>query len=271
MNHRLVVCALLVASSTLVATRSARQDSTPADARRTRVPVTIEAKQDVQVLVGLVSREARGKLYVWQTPQANETPFVIRRGERFQMIKEDGEGQCRIRYRGKTFRLTSCPWLDGFSDHQQDSFQIVAQRSAPWVYADATHIVHVVSPTGRITTLNAEAGQEGIDAIKVADNRQIAGWLVLYRDPDGGSPFAGKLILWRSGRIIRTFHTDQTFWSWAFERGAEQVAYHVGPRHGETASHCELHDVRTGRLVESWDGDLTDPGKPTWTRKLDHQ
>jgi hypothetical protein len=90
--------------------------------RRARQPVTIEVKQDVEVLVGYVAHEVRGKLYLGLM---RETPFVISRGERFQMIKIDGEGECQIRFRGKTHVLMSCPWLDGFNDQQRDIFEIV--------------------------------------------------------------------------------------------------------------------------------------------------
>jgi hypothetical protein len=130
-NGESVVRARLVAYATLAPAGPAPQDSTATAHARTRVPLTIEAKQDVEVLVGFASKEVRGKLYVWQTypGHASETPFVIRRGERFQMIKDEGEGQCRIRYRGKTHQLTSCPWLDGFTDHQQDIFQILLPHS----------------------------------------------------------------------------------------------------------------------------------------------
>jgi hypothetical protein len=148
------------------------------------------------------------------------------------------------------------------------AFPLFAQ-SLLRVYADERHYVHVVS-SGKDTVIAVEEDQVGIDAIKVVDDKQIAGWLVLYKDPDGGSPIAGKLVVWRDSRIQRSFPADQVFWSWSFEHSAEQVAYHVGPPHGETASHCELHDLQTGRLLSSWDGDLENPHRPTWTKQLNH-
>jgi hypothetical protein len=137
------------------------------------------------------------------------------------------------------------------------------------VYADEWHHVHVVSG-GKDVVIATEEGQVGIDAIKVVDDKQIAGWLLLYNDPNAGPPIAGKLVVWRGGRIQRSFLADQVFWSWSFEHNAEQIAYHVGPSHGETASHCELHELRTGRLLSSWDGDLENPNRPTWTKQLNH-
>src|SRR5579864_7038080 len=34
--------------------------------------------------------------------------------------------------------------------------------------------------------------QVGIDSVEVSEAGRTAGWLVLYRNPDGGAPFAGK-------------------------------------------------------------------------------
>jgi hypothetical protein len=31
-----------------------------------------------------------------------------------------------------------------------------------------------------------------------------------------------------------------------------------------------LRDVKTGRLLASWDGDLENATRPEWTKKLDH-
>jgi hypothetical protein len=145
-----------------------------------------------------------------------------------------------------------------------------AQSTGMSVREDEKHNVHVAAGSGKETVLAREPDQVGIDEVKVAEDQQTAGWLILYKDPDGSSPFAGKLVVWRDGRILRSFAAEQVFWSWSFEHGGEQVAYHVGPTHGETASHCELHDLRTGRRLASWDGDLESSARPAWTKKLDH-
>ena len=152
--------------------------------------------------------------------------------------------------------------------------QMLAQSSILRVYADEQNKIHVVSEGSKDSVIDLETDEVGIDEVAVADDKQTAGWLVLYQERDDrgpiGLPFAGKLIVWRGGRIIRTFEADPTFWSWAFEQGATQIAYHVGPTHGETVSHCELHDVKTGRLLASWDGDLDDSARPSWTKRLGH-
>lgn len=115
-----------------------------------------------------------------------------------------------------------------------------------------------------------EPHQVGIEADQTAEDGQTVGWLVDFADPDNSSPDAEILVIFRAGRIIRRFGTGQVFWSWGFYKQSEQVAYHVGPTHGEESSHCELHDVKTGRLLAQWDGDLDDGRRPAWTKRLDH-
>lgn len=147
------------------------------------------------------------------------------------------------------------------------SIPVFGQDTLSRVYADRKNQAHVVYTNGKSAVVAAEHGQIGIESIQTAGDGQTAGWLVLYTDPDG--PFAGSLVLWRAGKIIRRFQSDQTFWSWGFYAHG-QVAYHVGPTHGESSSHCELHDIESGKLVASWDGDLDDPNRPRWTKGLDH-
>ena len=42
------------------------------------------------------------------------------------MIKIYSEGECRIRFEKKEYDVSSCPWLDGFSDHQTDIFKVIS-------------------------------------------------------------------------------------------------------------------------------------------------
>jgi hypothetical protein len=119
-------------------------------------------------------------------------------------------------------------------------------------------------------TIPKERGQTGISEPQTAPDGRTVGWLVEY-DDGVGYPVPGTLIVWRAGKIIGRFRTDQTFYSWTFFGGGAEVAYHVGPLHGEATSQCELHDVASGRLVAVWDGDLDSEGKrPDWTKGLSH-
>lgn len=89
------------------------------------VPVTITVAQDVPVRRHSESgaRGVRGVLY-YSAP-ARGKDFVIKKRETFQMVTPDlGEGACRIRFQRNEYELPSCPWLEGFTDHQADIFRV---------------------------------------------------------------------------------------------------------------------------------------------------
>jgi len=88
-------------------------------------PITVEVRQDVEVTHNTTPYESRGTLYL---TDLNAKEFRFKKGQRFQMIQIMGEGSCRIRFEDKEYGLTSCPWLDGFRDHQTDVFVIVRSK-----------------------------------------------------------------------------------------------------------------------------------------------
>ena len=88
-----------------------------------RLPVTIEATRDVLAHAEDSDGQHRGILYI-----SSGDPVSIKKGQRFQMIKIYSEGECRIRFGKKEYDVSSCPWLDGFTDHQTDIFRVVMAR-----------------------------------------------------------------------------------------------------------------------------------------------
>jgi hypothetical protein len=143
------------------------------------------------------------------------------------------------------------------------------------IYADKNSNVHIVLSNGKEALVPHQEDQSGIEDAKIAADGRTAGWLVSYPDPSSSTgskfdDFQGALVIWRDGKIVRTFDTGPTYWSWAFAHGGDQVAYHSGPIHEGSSSHCELRDVKTGRLLASWDGDLEQVKRPQWTKDLHH-
>jgi hypothetical protein len=143
------------------------------------------------------------------------------------------------------------------------------------VYADKNSDVHIVLSDGKEALVPHQQNQTGIDDAKISRDGRTAGWLVSYPGPSSSPSyksegFQGALVVWRNGKIVRTFDTGPTYWSWAFAQAGDQVAYHSGPIHEGSSSHCELREVKTGQLLASWDGDLQSPDRPTWTKALDH-
>jgi hypothetical protein len=54
---------------------------------------------------------------------------VIPKDQTFQMISVGSAGGCRIRFEKQEPDVSSCPWLDGFRDHQADIFNVVPDKS----------------------------------------------------------------------------------------------------------------------------------------------
>lgn len=90
-----------------------------------RLPVTIETLVDVPAHAEGAARQVRGVLYI----SPDEQPFTVKKGQRFLMVKIHGEGGCRIEFEKKQYNVNSCPWLEGFTDHQEDIFKVVSGRS----------------------------------------------------------------------------------------------------------------------------------------------
>ena len=160
---------------------------------------------------------------------------------------------------GATISLCACLILPG---------SVPGQGSRPSVAARAG-AAEIILPDGRRFVAPKEKGQVGISEAQVAADG-TAGWFVEYNVDGVSYPISGMLVLWRAGKIVRRIQSQQVLYSWAFYDGGQQVAYHDGPLHGETASHCELHDVGTRRVIDKWDGDLAADAKPAWAAGLKH-
>jgi len=146
----------------------------------------------------------------------------------------------------------------------------LSQGHAVSVSAGPDGAAQITFASGKRTTVRKERGQVGITEARIAPNGTVA-WLAEYSVEGISDTVAGTLIVWRAGKAIRRFPAEQSFYSWTFYAGGKQVAYHDGPLHGELKSHCELHDIGSGRAIAVWDGDL-DSGndRPAWTKGLSH-
>jgi hypothetical protein len=146
----------------------------------------------------------------------------------------------------------------------------IGQDQAVAVSAAPDGSARITLTNGEKRTTQKEPGQVGVGESHIAPDGTV-GWLVEYQVESVSYLFAGTLILWRAGKTIRRFPTEQSFYSWTFYAHGKQVAYHVGPLHGELKSHCELHDATSGRVIAVWDGDLESGNdRPAWTKGLSH-
>jgi hypothetical protein len=146
----------------------------------------------------------------------------------------------------------------------------MSQGQAVAVSAGKDGAADITLADGKKITVQKEPDQVGISEAQIAPDGTV-GWLAEISVEGVSYPIDGTLILWRAGKTIRRFGAEITFWSWTFYAQGKQVAYHVGPLHGESKSHCELHDAESGRLIAQWDGDLdSGSNRPAWTKGLNH-
>ena len=136
---------------------------------------------------------------------------------------------------------------------------------------DSTGQLHIVKNSGEEILPKKLRAQVAFSDAALSSDGTTAGWLANYSNPDGSDPATDYipqgLVIYRAGRVLRTFFTEQIFWDWKFLKlDGGQVAYCTGPTHG-SAAECSLHEVTTGRHLSRWlPGQNTNP--PTWAKDL---
>lgn len=109
--------------------------------------------------------------------------------------------------------------------------------------------------------------QTGFSAAAISDDATTVGWLALYPNCCTSYPIPLALVIYRDGRILRTFSNDMAIWSWHFEANGRQVAFEQETVHGHRGVHYELHDIDSGQLLGKYEGDPA-PDAPQWVRDV---
>ena len=135
------------------------------------------------------------------------------------------------------------------------------------VYLDASQILHIVEQNGKEVVPPKEKDQVAFSSPAIAPDRKTVGWLVDVPNCCTSYPIAVTLVVYRSGKIVRRLGNESMIAGWGFRAGGTQVAFYTNTVHGDLAPRYELHDVKTGRLVASWEGHLTE-ASPSWTAGL---
>jgi len=128
-----------------------------------------------------------------------------------------------------------------------------AQPEYQSVSIDNSRQLHIVLASGKDVRAPKLPGQVGFDDPLISPDHRTVGWFATFHvDPsDRSSEYANELVLYRAGRILRTFKSEIIFWDWQFRDTGKRIAYSEGPTHGG-AKHCALYDVDSGKLVAEW-------------------
>jgi len=149
----------------------------------------------------------------------------------------------------------------GFLSAAQDAKSVAAARVGP------DKQIHIVYANGSEYTVAKEKDQVDCSSVKVADDKRTVGWLVLEQ-PEccANYPIPLSLAIYRNRKVIQHITGEPMIWDWQFLKGGSEVALAMGPQHGEDAVHFELHDARSGRLLDEWDG--KNKKSPAWASGL---
>ena len=136
---------------------------------------------------------------------------------------------------------------------------------------DSAGQLHIVKNSGEEILPRKLRAQVAFSDAALSSDRTTAGWLANYPNPDGSNPATDyipqSLVIYRDGRVLTKFSTDQIFWDWKFlNTDGGQVAYCTGPTHG-SAAECSLHEVITGRTLSRW-LPSQNANPPTWAKDL---
>ena len=134
-------------------------------------------------------------------------------------------------------------------------------------YIDSNGKVQIVYSDGTEFQPPKEKEQSSCSSPSVAVNKQAAGWLVEKVVCCQPYPIPTMLVVFRPAKPMRRFDSGTLILSWVFLNDAAEVAYHSDRSHGISAPYYGLFDVETGRLIDHWDGELTEKA-PAWAQWL---
>jgi hypothetical protein len=136
-----------------------------------------------------------------------------------------------------------------------------------WLDPDRQIMVQV---GGKAQTIARDPEQVSSSAPVVSPDRRTVGWLAETPGCCTSYPLPMTLMLYRPGeKLLRIGGGGLAIWGWKFRAGSRQVALLTGTTHGGYPPAMHLHDVRTGRLLESWFGG-SGKTRPAWAAGLEH-
>ena len=135
------------------------------------------------------------------------------------------------------------------------------------IYLDSSKNVRIVYSDGREFQPPKEEDQVACESFAVAEDKQTAGWLVDYKNFDATYAIPMTLVIYRSGNVIRRISNEFVIGRWYFRGNGKQVAFYTDTVHGDRAPYYELRDIQTDKIIDKWQGQLTEKS-PEWAKRL---
>jgi hypothetical protein len=130
------------------------------------------------------------------------------------------------------------------------------------VYIDSEGVLHLVDAAGHDTKASKEKDQVAFSSPQVAGDNQTVGWLAEFPNCCTSYPIPLALVIYRDGKIIQQLQPGMMIVDWRFRTEGKQVAFCTNTVHGNSAPHCELHDVNSAKLLEQFDGNTGERSRP---------
>lgn len=141
---------------------------------------------------------------------------------------------------------------------------------------DADGNLTILKVDGRTVTLRKEGDQTSFSAPVLSSTGAAVGAQAMFPICCTSYDVPLQLIVYAAGKVHRFSGANLPIFQWAFVDGGRRVAYAQEPVHFGCATHYELRDVETGRLIEALDipqpcGQIPDPKPvqiPPWVADL---
>ena len=141
------------------------------------------------------------------------------------------------------------------------------------VYDDGTEVVKSLPPLEASTDKETVFNDVGFSDVHLAADRQTLGWTIDVENCCTSYPIPLRVVIFRHGKVLRTFEQGQMVWSWMFFLGGKRLAAVFGPTHGPEVGDYRLYDVRSGKLLSEVFGDegtqSLKPNAPEWAKLLE--
>ena len=148
------------------------------------------------------------------------------------------------------------------------SSTLMASERYRQALVDNDGVVHILTEDGRKLMVGpepelAEIGSPiSLHQIRIAPDRRAVGWIVKYPSCCTSYPIPLTLVVYSEGAKRAYRGSGLPIWRWRFLAGGSQVAFQQETVHGGTGIRFELHDVRSGDLVDVFDWPVGPDNQP---------
>jgi hypothetical protein len=141
---------------------------------------------------------------------------------------------------------------------------------------DANGDLAIVTANGLTITVRKEDGQTSFSAPLLAPSRTAVGAQAMFPNCCTSYDIPLQLVVYAVGKVHRFTGVNLPIFQWAFADGGTRVAYGQEPVHFGCATHYELRDIESERLIEAADipqpcGQIPNPTPvtiPQWVADL---